>query len=153
MFFVEGNSSKILSKQYFVAGKHSWTEEMAITLAPRGRITDDHMSILEKFLDTYSWLNLDGSKAFGMCKIPTIICAMSSEEHALQALLQHERDVVLQYHFQCQASPPAVFDGTCSTLSSFQSGFFIIIISFAKLYLFISSKTIHCVYSINAAGI
>jgi len=93
-----GENSRTLFKRIQPSGRQGWDEQMTITLAPKGAISDQHSQLLAQFIQKYPFVKVDGSRTYGTSLISNVPFSMPSLHDAMEKLDQDERAIVLGYH-------------------------------------------------------
>ena len=100
-------------------GHTSWDEQMTITLAPKGAISDEHSELLAHFIQKYPFVKVDGSRTYGRSFIPNVTFSMASIHAAMDKLDEDERAMVLAYHRRLppnsSTNMPDIFQATGDT--------------------------------------
>ena len=105
-----GETSRTLFKRIQPIGRSGWDEQMTITIAPKGAISDEHSQLLAQFIQKFPFVKVDGSRTYGTSLISNVPFSMPSLHDSMTKLDEDERAMVLAYH-QVQStndSPGAV---------------------------------------------
>jgi len=103
--FPAGETSRTLFKRVQPTNRSGWDEQMTITIAPKGAISEQHSQLLAQFIEKYPFVKVDGSRTYGTSLIPNVPFSMASLHDAMEKLDQDERAMVLAYHQKLPQHP------------------------------------------------